>query len=294
MEASSITTPALVFLLCILLSNAAADKSFLRESRRKASFHVHHLTKSSDPFLDNDLFHDSNNPLDDFSDAMPPNPAPARALAPSPAPMPAQALVGEKTTIPAKKGLNDTSAMQLAHTHGGRAGPAKKTASKNGTVAATTPAANEMASNETLATKKPAEKLGAKEASAELTRTPGPSQKLDCVTRKDSRIAAWFAQTAAEGTPCVFGVDVNDEGSHCIFDGGEYGSNGWCYTDAKGMGWGSCGDACPLSGPPESLDRKLRGVAETVGKIVTKLRKSKGADTSKMTKLVQALPSVTA
>lgn len=84
-----------------------------------------------------------------------------------------------------------------------------------------------------------------------------------CVTRADSRARAWFAETSPPGTPCVFGVegDARDEGSHCIFDDGLFGSNGWCYTSKDRSSWGSCNHLCPLYGSAANLGKKIERVA---------------------------------
>jgi len=64
-------------------------------------------------------------------------------------------------------------------------------------------------------------------------------------------------ETSPPGTPCVFGLDPRDEGSHCIFDDGQYGSLGWCYTGANKEAWGACGESCPLYGQAKILDREI-------------------------------------
>jgi len=97
-----------------------------------------------------------------------------------------------------------------------------------------------------------------------------------CVTRKDPRLKAWWASTAPEGTPCVFGVDARDEGSHCVAET-LYGSNGWCFTSADQSTWGSCGDTCPLFGPNKILGQKLHGVGDQIHALKEKVEGSKVA-----------------
>jgi len=94
-----------------------------------------------------------------------------------------------------------------------------------------------------------------------------------CAVKEDARAKAWFAETSAAGTPCVFGVDgdVRDEGSHCIFDNGDYGSNGWCYTSKDRSSWGSCNDQCPLYGPSKQLGTKIDNMGQMVDKVVDAL-----------------------
>jgi len=96
-----------------------------------------------------------------------------------------------------------------------------------------------------------------------------------CATREDTRAKAWFAETSPVGTPCVFGVDgdARDEGSHCIFDNGDFGSNGWCYTNKDRSSWGSCNDLCPLYGPSKQLGKKI----DHMDKMVDKVAKALGA-----------------
>jgi len=79
----------------------------------------------------------------------------------------------------------------------------------------------------------------------------------NCRTRFDARIYATGYETAPPGTLCVFGVDVQDEGSHCILEDGSYGSLGWCYTDENRSSWGSCGETCPLFGYNKILGKKI-------------------------------------
>lgn len=95
-----------------------------------------------------------------------------------------------------------------------------------------------------------------------------------CATRKDPRARQWFAQTAAKGTPCVFGADPDDEGSHCIFDDGDYGSNGWCWTKKDRSEWGSCNSHCPLWGQHKVLGDKIDEVSDTLDRIASKVAAS--------------------
>merc|ERR1712048_590245 len=78
-----------------------------------------------------------------------------------------------------------------------------------------------------------------------------------CSTRFDARVQSMIQSTSPPGTPCVFGLDPRDEGAHCIFDDGQYGSLGWCYTGANKDAWGACGESCPLYGQAKILDRKI-------------------------------------
>lgn len=97
-----------------------------------------------------------------------------------------------------------------------------------------------------------------------------------CATRKDPRAKAWFAVTSPEGTPCVFGVDGDprDEKSHCIFDGGAFGSNGWCYTKTDRSAWGSCNAHCPLYGSTATIGKKIEKVQKVIDTVVKALNGS--------------------
>jgi len=78
----------------------------------------------------------------------------------------------------------------------------------------------------------------------------------------------------------VFGADVRDEGSHCIFDEGMYGSNGWCFTAADGSAWGSCNEDCPLYGQGAQLGKKI----DTVAKVIKTVKKKLMGETDDMAK----------
>eukprot|EP00927_Polykrikos_kofoidii_P039114 TRINITY_DN33545_c0_g1_i1.p1 TRINITY_DN33545_c0_g1~~TRINITY_DN33545_c0_g1_i1.p1 ORF type:complete len:370 (+),score=51.13 TRINITY_DN33545_c0_g1_i1:39-1148(+) len=82
--------------------------------------------------------------------------------------------------------------------------------------------------------------------------------KPTCVTRDDARFKPpRLYGVSPAGTHCVFGVDDADEGSHCIYDNGDYGSFGWCYTSKDRATWGPCSGACPLYGQYEVLGTRL-------------------------------------
>jgi len=92
-----------------------------------------------------------------------------------------------------------------------------------------------------------------------------------CATRLDDRIQSWFSSPALPGSPCIFGVDVRDENSHCIYDGGLYGSFGWCFTTSDRSEWGACNEHCPLYGAPSSLGKKIDKVSKKLDSVVAKL-----------------------
>lgn len=107
--------------------------------------------------------------------------------------------------------------------------------------------------------------------SSNATNVSNVTEATMCATRKDARARAFFATTSPEGTPCVFGVegDVRDEGLHCIYDDGMYGSNGWCYTAKDRTSWGSCNEHCPLYGSAATLGRKIQSVAKVIKEVAT-------------------------
>lgn len=94
---------------------------------------------------------------------------------------------------------------------------------------------------------------------------------VGCATRADDRIQSWFASAAAPGSPCIFGIDVRDENSHCIYEDGAYGSFGWCFTASDRSEWGACNERCPLYGAPSALGKKIDSVAAKIDKVVEKL-----------------------
>eukprot|EP00927_Polykrikos_kofoidii_P005189 TRINITY_DN1206_c0_g1_i3.p1 TRINITY_DN1206_c0_g1~~TRINITY_DN1206_c0_g1_i3.p1 ORF type:complete len:218 (+),score=17.99 TRINITY_DN1206_c0_g1_i3:69-722(+) len=95
------------------------------------------------------------------------------------------------------------------------------------------------------------------------------STKTMCVTRADPRAEPrhhrYINSVSPVGTPCVFGADPRDEGSHCIMtDGENYGSFGWCYTAKDASSWGSCSEVCPLSGQAKILGSRIEDLEAQV------------------------------
>jgi hypothetical protein len=99
---------------------------------------------------------------------------------------------------------------------------------------------------------------------------------LNCVTQYDPRIEAntYVHKVSSVGATCIFGVDDRDEGYHCIYSDGDYGSNGWCYTDVNRESWGSCTSSCPLYGKEKVLGAKIDGLTDKLGKILDKVSKT--------------------
>lgn len=131
--------------------------------------------------------------------------------------------------------------------------------------------------NSTAATGNTTDGANATNASNGTNASNVTGMEMGCGTRKDPRAQAWFAVTSPVGTPCIFGVDDRDEGDHCIFDDGEYGTNGWCWTSEDKSSWGSCNDKCPLYGAGATLGNKIDNVADALKTVVHKLKKGDGA-----------------
>lgn len=107
------------------------------------------------------------------------------------------------------------------------------------------------------------EKANAKENATNATAN-NATNETHCVTREDPKATAWLTNTALAGTACVFGLDMRDEGAHCIHEDDTYGSFGWCFTTKDQSQWGSCSEHCPLIGTQMVLGRKLDDIAEVV------------------------------
>lgn len=90
---------------------------------------------------------------------------------------------------------------------------------------------------------------------------------VNCTTREEPRAVAFGYTTSPPGTPCIFGTDDRDEGSHCILDDGKYGSFGWCFTSSDHASWGSCNDKCPLFGQAKILAKKIDSLHEAIHKL---------------------------
>lgn len=103
-------------------------------------------------------------------------------------------------------------------------------------------------------------------------------ESTKCATKKDARATSWWLETASEGTPCVFGVDARDEGTHCVLDNEEFGSNGWCFTKEDKSEWGSCNDKCPLYGPNAAIGKMLDGVSESIQGVADKVAGNSSAN----------------
>lgn len=91
-----------------------------------------------------------------------------------------------------------------------------------------------------------------------------------CVTRDEPRVTSNFYETSPSGSLCIFGLDDRDEGNHCVYDDGKYGTYGWCYTDDARSSWGACSENCPLQGQAQILGGKIDEVLEKLDKAAEK------------------------
>jgi len=102
-----------------------------------------------------------------------------------------------------------------------------------------------------------------------------------CVTRADPRTEhRWYATASPPGTPCVFGVDDRDEGSHCIFEQETYGSLGWCWTSTDKTTFGACSESCPLYGPSAVLGNEIRKMGKELKEVIHEEMKKVVGNTS--------------
>lgn len=207
-----------------------------------------------------DYAHDSNNPLDDGHDrAQEPAGSPEAMMQERRQPKDEKPDVGDRPNegqTPVKEGAEAPKKEAAANKTTGAA------AGKNASAAIATDNATGSVTRVTTAAP----------ATAAPAKTTAPNST--CVTKKDDRIKAWTVRTSPEGTACVFGVDPRDEGSHCVFENQDYGSNGWCYTSKDKGAWGSCAPGCPLSGPFRAISSKIDGIASDVKRILRNLSTS--------------------
>lgn len=89
-----------------------------------------------------------------------------------------------------------------------------------------------------------------------------------CTTKYDPKAQAIFPSTVKDGTPCMFGADERDEGSHCIPEE-QYGEFGWCYTKLDLSEWGSCAPDCPTPIKKEAKKEEKPMEEEAKGGCVT-------------------------
>merc|ERR1711972_1193627 len=108
----------------------------------------------------------------------------------------------------------------------------------------------------------------------------------NCTTRADPRVTdgIFTSNVAQVGTPCRFGKDDRDEGSHCIdVESGKYGSHGWCWTVHKEE-WGACSEYCPLGGSAGVLERRIASLDAFAANILSKLKNKTGGSKANVLK----------
>lgn len=289
-----------VWVLLQLAPQVSRATILLQTSRYSAS-----AIRKQKPFLDGDFTRDSSNPLDVYEDmnvkapgegknVSAESPAPAPPVKPTPkAEKEAGADVAKTADKESTKDAGSSaSAVQVALASAAGNAATKEASGAKQLQGPATTAAPLAAKSTTQAVAKVEAEPAAANASAppaavnstdtkaavneSQAAEPIPtvaSNSSSCVTRNDARAVAWWVETAVEGSSCVFGVDAEDEGSHCIFSNGQYGSNGWCWTEKDMSAWGSCSDGCPIYGPPAVLGKKLDGVTEVLDKVSEKVDK---------------------
>lgn len=226
-----------------------------------------------DTFYEKDFASDSDNPLEElsYSETYPKSLSVNGSAGASDeqaakiAPAAASEMPKEMPKEMSKTNNTNTSAVQITDPNSSE------------TVTYNTPASEALTatSPEPTTAAKTVDATSAKDATSESKGTS--AKQSSCSTRKDVRAAAWFAETAPEGSPCVFGVDARDEGSHCILDNGKYGSHGWCYTVEEATEWGSCDKGCPLHGSTKAVAAKIDVLADQVGQLKKRVLAVKGA-----------------
>jgi len=204
--------------------------------------------------FEDDYAHDSSNPLDSEYDAAR-EPAASRPGATRPRAMVQnrRAPSEEKNaTAPATENATASNASDANAT----AGAAETPSTDHGSTAG---------ANSTRNITNGTDAASSSDNTTETNSTTGDAPA--CFTKRDERVKAWTMTTSPEGTPCVFGVDPRDEGGHCIYDKGEFGSNGWCFTSKDGRYWGSCAAGCPLYGAHAAISSKIDALASDLKKI---------------------------
>lgn len=282
----------------IAVTASAPEDMILLQSNHRMTRHVGHtpIWSSRDPYLDKDYPKDDQpgNPPKFTTEAPPPpmvypEPPP---LKDTPAPTPAPKIVPPPPAQQGPPWVWSKRDPYLDHDYTHDDQPTGKpnllqSMSKENSFQEPSKEAN-ATTNKTAAAEKAETKSGEDINSTEVEKAKAPSPESNmtlsngtnittaapstgCMTREDPRLTSWFTETAPAGTPCVFGVDVRDEGKHCVLDNEEYGSDGWCYTKPDKSEWGSCNSNCPLQGPHAKLGNMVDSVAKSVKGISEKM-----------------------
>lgn len=99
----------------------------------------------------------------------------------------------------------------------------------------------------------------------------GVKSSGSCVTQTTENSQAMYSYVAPAGSPCFFGVDDRDEGSHCIDQDRQDGPNGWCWTSEDLESWGKCAAGCPLSGAAKVLEKELKHIEKKLDKLESEI-----------------------
>jgi len=228
---------------------------------------------SGQPFeflLDVDYLHDANNPLDNDGKETSNPPVPShekKEQESNPVPSEERQGIHQNAPVPSEENKVFTSTNKESNSDDDGKETTNPPAPSKGKVFTTDQESNSTDDRPTEGSFQP---------------SPSPADEImelesTCVTRADVRVASTALSNVAElGTACVFGADERDEGTHCIMQGGEYGSYGWCFTDMDQSQWGSCSEACPLSGVSAILQKRIDAVDKIVGVIAEKVRNKSG------------------
>lgn len=130
------------------------------------------------------------------------------------------------------------------------------------------------------------EHIGCLDTTDVTSDTSNVTTSKTCVTGEPLRDIVGYT-TSPAGTPCIFGLDQRDEGTHCILSDMKYGALGWCYTSESKGSWGACTESCPLFGHLKVVGnkvKKLRKEIEKLEKLVNSTVASKGSDAGESAK----------
>eukprot|EP00747_Dinoflagellata_sp_TGD_P210757 gnl/TRDRNA2_/TRDRNA2_84016_c0_seq1.p1 gnl/TRDRNA2_/TRDRNA2_84016_c0~~gnl/TRDRNA2_/TRDRNA2_84016_c0_seq1.p1 ORF type:complete len:424 (-),score=102.92 gnl/TRDRNA2_/TRDRNA2_84016_c0_seq1:396-1667(-) len=216
-----------------------------------------------DPFLDRDFVTDSSNPLDDsykFADGTSSNET-SNGTSKDTESDDSSASRGNSTSEGSKSGNSSASGAKSEDKSGANSTAAK---SKSKSEAKSSGSDNITSNSSDGKLESWGNKTNKTLSKNKTSKANGTNLSASCATRAEKLAdASWkTAAVAKPGTPCMFGLDDRDEGEHCIYENGDYGSFGWCWTAKDKSEWGSCNEACPMSGPFQVIDKRLRHIED--------------------------------
>jgi len=232
-----------------------------------------------EPLLDVDYIVDAENYLEDFMNV----PDMVRALAQG------DLLDNAASTTARPRPLPPRSTRPASTTRAATTTTSASTSAAGATTAARTPTgtttmATEPATTPEATTPIPEETTAAPEPdTTRVILPPVPvatttlfENLVGCATRADPRVErrlmfARRSKPAPDGTPCVFGAVDRDEGNHCVYDSGRFGSFGWCFTRYDRTQWGSCSEFCAPGGSTDLIIARIDLLAEKVQAALEKL-----------------------